>query len=362
MLDSAQAPALLRELTGRGHPSARVRREELVPAALAVLGASEPEEALRALRPKLGVVTLLAGAGSRWVRSIEAFREEWPAELGEDVRQAAVGFALEKPRGLFPVTNYLPGIPGEMIPVAAYSLAAVKGVGEQLIMTGGYDREIEETILEPLGYDRGEVLFQHQEMFRGSPLGDGAAACQCRRFWQGKRDILFNFGGDANSRRTVEESVLVMAALDVLGEAPALLLPAALVPNPDYTIEMDDQGLPRRFEHTKLSGSSGAGRGRAEGYSNVGLRVYRGDRLGELLGDLHRNYFDTESGYVLPENQGNELALDNVDRRLAEGGEVRILASADPREITPAKTLDSVPRFLEAVKGLASAGPGTRGS
>ncbi len=357
----AQASDLLLALTGRSYGFARQRRDELVPAALDVLGEAETGAALEKTAGETAVVTLLAGAGSRWIRSIEAFREEWPAELGEDVRQAAVGFALEKPRGLFPVTNYLPGIPGEMIPVAAYSLAAVKGVGEQLIMTGGYDREIEETILEPLGYDRGEVLFQHQEMFRGSPLGHGAAAWQCRRFWEDKRYVLFNFGGDANSRRTVEESLLVMAALDVLGEAPALLLPAALVPNPDYTIEMDKQGLPRHFEHSKLTGPSGAGRGRAEGYSNVGLRVYRGDRLGELLGDLHRNYFDTETGYVLPENQGNELALDNVDRRLAEGGEVRILASADSREITPAKTLDSIPRFLEAVKGLASGGP-ERGS
>lgn len=351
----APSAEVLMNLTGPDFSRGREQRDRLIKACLEILG-KDRQETLRRLAARTAVVTLLAGSGSRWVRSIEAFREEWPAGLEESLQKAAVSFHLEQPRGLFPVPNHMAAVPGEMIPIAGYSLAAVKGLGKHLIMTSGFDEEIEGAILQPLGYDEEMYSFRRQELFQGKPLGHGAAALQCQDFWAARDYVIFNFGGDANNRETLETALLVMAALDRLdlSGGPDLLLPAARVTNPDYTIEVDDQGLPRSFKHAKLTGSEeqkGYAAAR-QGFSNVGLRIYRSKGLAEKLNQLHNDHYSGETGYSLPENQSNELALDNVDGRLAEEGRARLLAVADPREITPAKTLWAIPQFLKAVEGL----------
>ncbi|AFG38403.1 hypothetical protein [Spirochaeta africana] len=317
-------------------PDAQAARQEMGPT---------PEAALRKLHPRTAVLTLLAGSGSRWVKSIQA------AEAGG----TPTGFDLRKPRGLYPVPNLLPPevCPADTLPIAAYSLAAVKDLGSHIIMTSGFEAEIEQEILQPLGFAPASYRFQQQELFAGKPLGHGAAALQAMPFWQEYEYVICNFGGDANNRQTIETALLTLAGLDTLGEDAGLLLPAALVANPAYTIETDSGGRPIAFHHAKLTGSETTA---DRGWSNVGLRLYRTRDLAEALRTLHDAHWHSDSGYQVPGNAGNELALDNADAWLAERRRARLLTIARPEEITPAKTLEAIPGFLQAVASL----PGMR--
>ncbi|MFP4365399.1 MAG: hypothetical protein ACLFR1_16165 [Spirochaetia bacterium] len=327
------------EYTKDEYQNAAENRNEIIDKAIKYLGYSDRVQAIQEVSRESAVVTLLAGSGSRWVKSIQAARE-----AGEKV-----DFDLDKPRGLFPVKNLLASVPGDSIPIAAYSLSAVKGIGEHLIMTSGYEDEIEEEILKPLGFNKQQYSFQQQELFQGKPLGHGAAALQTKAFWEKKKYVVFNFGGDANSRCTIEDSLIMLAALDAAGENADLVMPAAWVENPAYTIETNENGLPVGFVHAKLTGKAGKV---SEGWSNVGVRLYRTGGLAQALEDLHSKYWDPELGYQVPGNAGNELALDNADAWLAERKRVRLFTIAQPQEITPAKTLDAIPAYLQAVKEI----------
>ncbi|GAB6089100.1 hypothetical protein [Spirochaeta dissipatitropha] len=334
----------IEQYTSSNYSEASLHRDRIRADAAAILGGSA-ETALAMLKKRTAVLTLLAGSGSRWVKSIEA------AENDED----AVNFDVSKPRGLFPVRNLLPETicNKKKLPVAAYSLYAVQGLGSHLIMTSGYEQEIEAEILEPLGFDSDSYQFQRQELFLGSPLGHGAAALQAADFWKDYDYVICNFGGDANNRNTISDSLLLLAALDSTGNNTGLLLPAAMVQKPAYTIETNDQGLPLAFHHAKLTGKTTS---EEKGWSNVGVRLYRSRDLLESLYQLHEAYWSDDSGYAVPGNQGNELALDNVDAVLAAQHKARLFTIAEAGEITPAKTLDAIPAFLSAVQRL----PGMR--
>ncbi|MFW6362284.1 MAG: hypothetical protein ACOC0D_00435 [Spirochaeta sp.] len=328
----------------KGFPQAAEKINVIRTGAAAELQA-DPSQALETIRPETAVLTLLAGSGSRWAASVQA-----AAEAG-----IPTGFDTRKPRGLFPVQNLLPShiCNQKTLPIAAYSLAAVKGLGSHIIMTSGYEREIEQEILQPLGFQPDTYRFQQQKLFQGKPLGHGAAALQAKPFWEKYRYVICNFGGDANNRQTVKTALLALAGLDAAGENTGLLLPAAFIENPAYTIKTDSQGRPIAFHHAKLTGREQAS---GRGWSNVGLRLYRSEDLAEALDQLHKQHWSSEYGYQVPGNQGNELALDNADAYLAERRRARLLAIAQPEEITPAKTLDAIPGFLHAVSSL----PGMR--
>jgi hypothetical protein len=358
-------------LTGPGHAEALARR-----GGIAALALEERNEAARkagkAVLPDLAsyvsdvaqrtvCLTLLAGSGSRWQRSLAA-----SAALPAAERPAAYdpGFDPGLPRGLYPVRDFL-GIagPGGRLPVAAYSLAALKGFGRHLIVVRGHEEDIDRVILSPLGIAPSLRRFFEQETLRGKPLGHGDAAFQCREAWRGADFVVANFGGDANSRLSVLEALLAMDALREAGDEGRpcdLLLPAALVSEPGYPIGLDAGGLPRSFGHAKLqggvaggvaSGASGGASGGAEGYTNVGLRVYRASALLEKVESFRRRFFADGEGYAIPGNdpEGHEFALDNVDGELAREGRARILASCRPAELCPAKALEDIPAFEAAV-------------
>lgn len=327
----------LRTYIGRELAAAYAARESLADALLA--GGYPP-----ALEARVACVTLLAGSGSRWVESIREAR--------------AAGFAVEfdeaKPRGLFPVRNLM-GEGPERLPIASYALRAVRGLGRSVIVTRGFEAEIESSILRPLGYRSGAYAFREQAVRDGKPRGHGDAAFQCMDLWSDKDYVIFNFGGDASNPLTAALGLALMAALDAGGAAPALLLPVTRKPSPAYPIRVDGEGRPLSFGHAKLKAASTGAGARPEGgdaddgagYTNVGVRIYRAAELAEAIAELRSRFWTADRGYALPGNDpaGGEFALDNVDEYLAERGRARLLYVARPEELSPVKSLADVPRF-----------------
>jgi hypothetical protein len=294
-------------------------------------------------------LTLLAGSGSRWVKSLAA-KDGRPIELAAE----AAAFDPARPRGLFPVRDLLGDKRSSgRIPIASYALAATEGLGRRVIVVRGWEAEIEAEILGPLGADPASAAFFTQAAPYGKPLGHGDAAWQCRSLWSGADYVIANFGGDANSRRTVLSSLLALDALRSSGLAVDLLLPATRLPAPAYPIQLDAGGLPRSFGHAKLQGHLGP-EPAGFGYTNVGLRVYSAPALLEAVLSFRERYWVEGAGYAIPGNdpEGREFALDNVDALLASEGRARILAIAKPEELTPAKSVDDLPAFERAIRSV----------
>jgi hypothetical protein len=360
-------------LAGRDYAAAPAHRGEIAALALAERNsipglprlASVSDYAAH-LAGRTICLTLLAGSGSRWIKSLAA------AEAKGEGR----GFDPAKPRGLFPVRDFLTlrsaplgpqggdlaalggglGAAGGSgrIPIAAYALAAVRGLGRHLVVVRGWEAQIEAEILAPLGIGPDERSFFTQEAPFGKPLGHGDAAWQCRALLRGADYVVANFGGDANSRRTILSSLLALDALRASGQEVDYLLPAAPLEAPAYPIGLDPEGLPRSFGHAKLQGLKEAARGL--GYTNVGVRVYSAPALVERLEGFRSRYWVEGSGYAIPGNdpEGHEFALDNVDAQLAAEGRARMLAVARPEELTPAKSAEDIPAFERAIESVVA--------
>ncbi len=296
-----------------------------------------------ALRKRCACVTLLAGSGSRWVSSLrEAASSGSPS-----------GFDERAPRGLYPVRNVM-DIPGATVPIAAYALRAARGLGKTVLVVRGWEREIEEGILRPLGYAPGSWVFRTQAVRDGKPRGHGDAAFQCMDSWRDREFVLFNFGGDASNPFTARAALAVLAALDAdkPSGAPGLLMPVARVEGAAYPVSVDERGLPRSFGHAKLKAAGLASGGPS--YTNVGLRLYRSSELAVAIEAIRREFWTPERGYAIPGNdpEGGEFALDNVDEYLAQRGKARLLHIARPEELSPVKSLGDIARFekdMEAV-------------
>ncbi len=227
--------SFLVRLTGTDHDKAFGLRDTLLARAL-----SENRRGIRSLSGYLEYLagrtvclTLLAGAGSRWVDSLKQAAAE-----GRDLR-----FDPARPRGLFPVRNVL-GRGPDPVPIAAYAVDAFRGLGRRVIVVRGWEAEIDREILEPLGVSPEERRFFTQEAPLGKPLGHGDAVWQCRDLWKEAEYVLVNFGGDASSPFTARAALLVLDALVSLGEPVGLLLPAARFEHPAYPITLDGLGRP----------------------------------------------------------------------------------------------------------------------
>jgi hypothetical protein len=371
------AMAELELLTTVGHGAAAAARARLPDLALAAHNAasghrfSSVAEYLAELSRRTVCVTLLAGSGSRWVRSLEAARARGDAR--------AVAFDASRPRGLFPVRDFLgrrgagqvaPGGQSSLagaadtgagrVAIAAYALAAFRGLGRHLVVVRGWEEAIDAEAIGPAGIAAADRAFFLQAAPFGKPLGHGDAAWQCRAFWEDADYVLTNFGGDASSRRTALISLLALDALNA--SAPGareargkvdLLVPAAPIAGPAYPIVLDEAGLPRSFGHAKLQGREA---GSGSGLTNVGVRAYRAPALLEKVLSFRGRFWDARSGYSIPGNdpEGHEFALDNVDADLALEGRARILAAALPEELTPAKSFEDLPAFERAIERVAA--------
>ncbi|PKL06815.1 MAG: hypothetical protein CVV53_02320 [Spirochaetae bacterium HGW-Spirochaetae-9] len=308
------------------------------------------------LREATCCLTLLAGAGTRWVKTLAAAKAA--GAKGQEVDR----FPLEAPRGLFPVRNFI-NDKTPRIPLAAYAVDAFRGLGRQLLVVRGWEEEIRSEILEALDIGSGEVGFCTQELGPGGKaLGHGDAARQARPFWRDSTYVLTNFGGDANSPLTARASLNALASLNAAGEDVGLLLPVAEAENPAYPVILDAEGIPRAFGHNKLGGAGQAGWGGAIvsanlAYTNVGIRAYRTEALLAAIHEIESKYWREDSGYSIPGNdpESHEFALDNVDALLASRGKARILAIAKPEELTPAKSFDEIGRFEAAAEKVRAA-------
>jgi len=290
-------------------------------------------------------VTLLAGAGTRWVASLKAAGME-------------SAFPADAPRGLYPVENFFGGSLHK-IPLAAYSVDAVRNLGKQVIVIRGWQAEIEEKVLTPLGIDSRKVTFVTQLPGpNGKVAGHGDAIWQAQEAWMHSRFVVTNFGGDANSPITVRAGLAMVQMLDEAGIEIGLLLPVALQKNPAYPVKLDESGLPVSFGHNKLGGSSASAvtavprHEDAYAYTNIGIRIYRTDWLLRAISEIRSNFWSPDTGYEIPGNDpaGHEFALDNVDAWLASKGAARIAAIANPEELTPAKSFSDIGTFEAAVR------------
>ena len=306
---------------------------------------------------EVSCITLLAGAGTRWIRSLSAARARL-AETGSDAGTAVSDFPLTAPRGLFPVQNFL-GSGSLTIPLAAYALDAFRGLGRQLVVIRGWEREIRERVLVPLGIPDSLIDFHTQEEGpAGKVLGHGDAVLQAMDLWKHSKYVMVNFGGDASSPLTALVSLLALKDSRSAGEATDLILPVARIEGAAYPIFIDRKGLPRKFGHDKLGGKGPGIQGSAteglklSGFTNVGVRVYRTQALADALGEIQALYWREGRGWEIPGNDpaGNEFALDNLDSLLAERGRARILPVAAPEELTPAKSFDELEKFIAAIR------------
>ncbi len=329
-------------LSSSGHAACFASRGRIPEEAAARAGFPDTASWLADLASRTCCVTMLAGAGTRWVESLRT------ADPRPD-------FDPARPRGLFSVRNVM-GAGPDPVPIAAYALAATRDLGDHIVVVRGWEDEIRSLILEPIGYRPGGWRFATQEAPGGKPRGHGDAAWQTMDLWSGYEYLAVNFGGDASNPASV---LYALAALDALSRRsartdappPALVLPVAWMENPAYPIGLDSRGLPVRFGHAKLQGGSVTAGGGA--FTNVGVRVYRVDALREAILRIRAAHWTAGGGWRIPGNappgsddpSGGEFALDNVDAALAAEGRARILHVALPQELSPVKTLADIPRF-----------------
>ncbi|GAB1433298.1 hypothetical protein MASR2M29_19230 [Spirochaetota bacterium] len=307
----------------------------------------------RRLAARTKTITMLAGSGTRWTESlIRAGRHK-----GAEPAAAAAMAALEgEPRGLYPVRNFM-GFGPDPVPIAGYALAAVKDLGSHIIVVRGWQKEIVHRVLIPLALDSEYWTFAEQEAPSGLARGHGDGLYQTMDKWENSDYLLVNFGGDAANPVTALAALSVMDALCTADpkSAPDLILPVCLTEAALYPVELDSNGLPEAFGHSKLKVGAGQGTAALQNgamvYSNVGLRIYRTEALKKAITEIRHKYWTAAGGYKLPGNapapdaMGGEFALDNVDYYFAQRKKARILHVARPEELSPVKKLEDIAAF-----------------
>jgi hypothetical protein len=311
-------------------------------------------DALSGLPSRTACLTLLAGAGSRWKKTLGDAKARIPPQARDAHSLRTLSFPLEAPRGLFPVKNRL--TPNrEYIPLAAYAVDAFKNLGRQGIVIRGWEKEIRREVLEALGIDPRLVGFATQfEGPEAKVLGHGDATYQAMDLWKDSDFVMVNFGGDANSPFTALISLVRMEIWDREEEGVDLGIPVARIPGSAYPIFLDSQGLPRVFGHDKLGeafGKPGEAALVRSDFANVGIRVYKTNALFQAMEEIRRRWWDPSTGYSIPGNnpESHEFALDNVDAMMAQQGRARILPIARPEELTPAKSFNELLKFEDAL-------------
>ena len=338
----------LQELTTLRNKDLSLNPEQLIELCLKLHPRHFPSlrEFLEECREKTVAVSLLAGSGSRLNQTIEQARA-----AGQQIK-----FDSNWPRALFPVENCLADSP-LLVPNALYSFNALRGlVHQHVVVVRGFEEEIVRLVLAPLGIEnKASFITQHCYPGLNSPAGHGDAVLQALPAWNQPRYpyVLANFAGDANSFRTSFLALLVLDTLNALGLQTQALLPVTLKEDTDYPIERNALGYLKSLRHSKLTGLA-AGRTEAAqpGECNVGLWLFRREILARSAQTLRTLHFQEGSGYVVPGNKTNELALDNIMQFIVavNPGTVRALCVARPEQITPMKQLSQIPAFVQSVR------------
>lgn len=318
------------------------RREKVENYILSQFDADDLEEALSSsgVVDDTAAVSLLAGANTRWLESLEK-----NPELGEKYNITA-----EDPRCLAEVKNYLPHCEEDTLPIGAYNFQAVSGLGKNIIIYGNALEEMKSKIVEPFESDSSEVEFVKQSVLDGKKKvsGHGDALRQARVHWNDSKYIITNFGNDTNSRKTAIMSLLSLHLLEKEGFDLSHLLPAAYIEEPSYKIVLDEH-IPKGVRHSKLRGDEIK---KEEGFTNVGIRVYRTEDVKRVMDDFW-NVYQKEGSYAsLNPNGNDEFALDHIDARFMSEGSARIAPISSELELCPAKRLTKIPNYLESMKRL----------
>ena len=264
------------------------------------------------------VVTLIAGAGTRWIESFEKAENE---ELIERYK-----IKKDEPRAMARVDNLLDPNGGD-IPVVMYNLLAVRNLGRQVIVYGGEtDERAEENrkLMEKLTAKIGvyNVIFIRQRTYpgRGKPLGHGDAVLQALDDIQWEKELLkkakiiiTNFGCDANSYQTVVLSLLAMYVFDKCGVHLSLLIPTSISEDPEYPIYIDSHGLPVGTLHRK-DNLAPPRNGESSFQSNVGIRIFRSSALLKVLNRYRGIYKKIKQGEDGVDYPNGELKIDHFER------------------------------------------------
>lgn len=335
----AAAEKIITDFTGPSWKTARGNLPQIQKAALRCLNFPDLETAKKELAQRTVVLTLFSGAAERWINSLRA----------EEEQTGVLPFPPDRPRCLAPVYIF-----GRTRPIGQLALLATRDLGRHVLVVRKSDLpKINNQIVWPLQIP---VDFVLEDLPR--PLGHGHSAFLASDKIEDSDFVITNFGGDVNYYETIWNTLLVMAVLQkVLPEPqkPGVLLPAAVMEEPKYPIFLSPRGLavgfghPRNMEDLKYFASSNVP---APQTSNVGVRVYQVAKLLEAL-KFYRGMFNSEAGcYEIAGNRPGEFYLDNLDQYFADFLQARILAIADPREISPVKTIQDIPGFEEAVRFL----------
>lgn len=324
---------------------------------LKLAGFENMRDFLETVAPKTVIVTFIAGAGSRWVKSLQ--------ENPDLIQQ--YGIVEGYPRAL---ANVKVG-EEEQVPIAVYNLLAVSGLGTQIIVYGGSTDEeaennrklIEQEIVERVknkisGFM--EPVFIRQRIHPGQqkPLGHGDALLQIiksdegREALEGKRYIITNFGGDPNSYRTAVLSLLAMYVLDNNNLNIGVLIPTAIASDtPPYGIFIDGNGLPAGVSHKKENIKSSK-ETEPTNQTNVGMRFYLLDPLTQTAQPYEDLYDQIARGNSTVSYPNGELKLDHFDGDMMRKRQALTFLIAGRDEIEAVKTVDCIPSFEKAMREI----------
>lgn len=310
----------------------RLFRRNVTESAVSFLGYRNPVDFVDQMRERVATVTFLAGAGSRWTKSI-------PPSINPSL-----------PRCLAQVED-VTGPPGAKIPIGVYNLRAVKGIGKPFIVWGTHKELIEQMALQAGMADA--VLVPQLK-----PIGHGdAMKGVLPLLGKNIHYVITNFGGDANSNETIVASLAVLAALQAFGdkERPSGLLPTAFLDEAKYPINLDSEGDPVSFGHPRLK--EGQQAVPVSGHSNVGVRLYEREGLSSAVAYFMQYFRGTDAGYAIPGNKEATFGLDNIDDHLAGERKLQLACFAQKEEIiSSVKQFGDIPGFLSAMRIILSNG------
>ena len=320
-------------------------RREVLRRSLEVLKLPDVPAFLDAARHRIAKVTFLAGAGSRWIQSVLDAGKENEIDISRPRCTALVDDIYDT---------------GRRICIGAYNLRAARALGRQYIIWGSHREDISE-MARLAGIADAVLVRQSIPPGAKGPLGHGDAMVQLlEQLHPGAEIVISAFGGDPNCGETmlIAAAYLLAIGMDRTMEVNAVL-PAALLPQPDYPISLDADGHPRSFGQARLKGAAASG---GKAWCNVGVRVYRRAALTQAA-RYFRKFFDAAHAcYCVPGNKEPALALDNIDEFFAglysqDGGPadkgLQLLGICHPFEITSAvKRYQDLSGFLESQRQI----------
>lgn len=272
------------------------------------------------------VITAVAGAATRWKKSIAEPQNE------AIVRDRNIN--PDAPRCMALVQDY--DQPDQMIPIGTYNLRAVHDLGDQVVVYGGGNPEqamvhrlqLYNELISPM---KANVRLYKQKIYpnKEKPSGHGDLLLQIFKdpsmseIIKGKKYVIANFGGDANSYQTAVLSLLTMYVLDEYGISLGSFIPTTIpttIPTEQekdfYPLYTDSNGIPTNSYHPKDDKVKPDGS--PSGQTNVGFRLYSMEQLMKVMRPYEEAQARMERGEDIEYPVG-ELKQDHFDQACMQG-------------------------------------------